>query len=144
MPKLNIDFAAFDAISSAPSDPEAAAAVLLIAVGYLRRGEPLPENLARYLADALESAALKPAPQRGRALALELHLEAGNRRPAGNTLAIGQAFDALMCDGTSQNEVRAQIAADFGISESTAVRAWKTYLAAREEHDRVTRDDESG
>lgn len=141
MTKINIDFLAADAISSAPSDPEAAAAVLLQAVGYLRRGKPLPENLARYLADALEAAALKPGPQRGAALATELHLTAGNRRPAGDPLAIGQAFGALIDAGESQNGAKAQIAADFGISESTALRAWKKYAAARAAHDRASHDD---
>lgn len=141
MPKLSFDPVSHEAISSAPSDPEAAAALLLQAVGYLRRGEPLPENLARYLADALESAALKPAPQRGAALAIELHLAAGNRRPAGDPLAIGQAFGALIDAGESQNAAKAQIAVNFGISESTALRAWKTYIAARAAHDRASHDD---
>lgn len=138
--RLNFCLRAADYLGAAPHDPEAAASALLLAAEYLRAGEPVPDNLADWLAGALESAALKPAAARAGALARELHLTAGNRRPVACWLEVGGAFDLLVLDGKSQNAAKAEIARRFGIDESTAVRYWRQHCKAREEHDRITRE----
>lgn len=43
-------------LGKAKSDPDAARDALLIAAGYIRRGEALPGNLADHLAGAIEAA----------------------------------------------------------------------------------------
>lgn len=135
--RLNIDLVAFEHICAAPSDPDEAANALLLAADYLRRREALPDNLADYLADALESAALKPAAHRADALARELHLTSGNRRPAANWLEVGEAVDAVIHSGLSLNAAKAQIAGDFGIGESTVLRYWQRWCAASEANARI-------
>ncbi len=68
------DDVATNALARIESDPDAARDVLQIASGYIRRGEPLPGNLAEYLAGAIEAAMAKPAKFRAKALSDELGL----------------------------------------------------------------------
>ncbi len=81
---------------------------------------------------------VKPEADRAKALARELHLTVGNRRPKGDWYAIGAEFDALHSTGMTQNQVAAQVSAnhehDGGLSPSAAVMLWKRYLSARKEH----------
>lgn len=135
-----LDFEASDAMAAAPSDPRAAAWVLLVAAKYLRSGEKMPHDLRCYLADAFDRSMKKSAPYRNKALLLALHLSSSGRRPVKvSYLDTGQAFDALIESGESPNSAKSQVAADFGISESTAVRQWKQYRAAMEEYSRICR-----
>ena len=107
-------------IDEAPRDAEKAAECLLIAAGYLRSCKPMPSDLARYLADAIEAAVLKPAEHRAKALALELNLMALNRRPL--NIDPDWLFDYL---GMSETEAKKQIAAEYKISQSKALQLIK-------------------
>lgn len=78
----DVNFKVSEAIRSAPSDPEKAAEVLLLAAEYMRSGQPMPKELVDYVAGAFHAAMLKPVQYRVRALALELNLEASGRRPS--------------------------------------------------------------
>lgn len=133
MARITVSFCAraADAIGRAPSDPGAATEVLRIAAGYLRRGEPLPANLADYLADAIEAAMAKPAEHRLSALGLELNLTASNRRPAAHWVDIAHRCEELQ-DGTrSTDAVANDVAAEFGIGVSTAKRYWQAFRNAK-------------
>lgn len=67
-------------------DLKASKTALLIAADYIRSGDPMPKELADWLADALEDAILKPEkiiPQKsncGDALLVALNLKSNNRR----------------------------------------------------------------
>jgi hypothetical protein len=133
--KLNFDVVAFEVLRRAESDPEAAAEAMRIAARYLRDERPLPMGLGDWLANALDDAALKPAPYRAKALTEALHLTAKNRRPAGDWLLLGSEFDVRMRPGSTINSVAADIAALYDIDARTAKRYWRRYQKAKEEHD---------
>lgn len=115
-------------INQAEADPEMAAECLLRAAKYLRSRSPMPSDLANYLADAFEAAMLKPVEMRGRALALELHLTALNRRPVNvDPDWLGEYLDM------SETKAKKLIATEFGISQSTALRLLKMVKAFREQ-----------
>jgi hypothetical protein len=148
MALLNFSCEVHELQSRAPSDPDAAAELLLLAAKYLRNRTPLTDDLADYLAGAIEASMRKPEPHRLNALGTELFLTTPNRRPAADWLEVGRQFDNIVdpfdpssTPAQSQNSAAAQIAADFGISEATAARYWKAYKAALEEHDRIMREE---
>jgi len=125
-----LDIAAFDAVWRADIDPEQAAEALRIAAGYLRRREPLPDDLADWLADAFESTALKPAKNRAHTLAVELRLKALNRRPKAHWFDVGAFMHRAMTRLDMSQTAAAQAAANkFGIVEATAVAYLKQFTA---------------
>lgn len=79
---LYVNFPVSEEIARAPSDPDAAARVLLLAEDILRTGKTMPLELARYLADAFGAAMRKPVDLRATELAFELNLNARNKRPS--------------------------------------------------------------
>jgi len=130
MVKLVFDARVSDALARAEYDPQGAADALLVAAEYMRAGQALPDNLARFMADAIDGSMRKPRELRAKYLLSELKLTVGNRPAAGDWLEIGATFDDLIESGISQNAASDQVAADFNISQSTAVRMWKKYTAA--------------
>lgn len=133
LPKFDVRVS--ESIQRAESSPDAAAQALLLAAEYLRAGESLPVDLVEHLAGAIESAMVKPAAARGRALLRELKLTAENRQPAdADWYKVGQRFDELLRSGESQNSSASQVAVEFGIGESTAKRFWRRYLDACATH----------
>src|SRR5262245_46064793 len=83
----------FDAVVSrllpqAEFDRDAAAELLTHAAKYLRKREPMPHELADYIADAFTRAATKPADTRAKRLTDWLNLTANNRRKANVPFAV--------------------------------------------------------
>jgi hypothetical protein len=145
MVKLDFDMQFSSARYRADRDPDAAAEALLIFAARLREGRELTPDLVDYVAGAIEASMGKPQKKRGPALLRELNLTAGNRRPTNvDHIAAGRDFDALVESGRSQNSAAAQIAADFGISETTATKFWKEHLRVEEENEKMRDDDEYG
>ena len=140
LPKFDADAVTLLGLSAA--DGDAAAKALLLAAKYLRRGEALPEDLARHLADAFEASMIKDEKHRGPELLLELHLAARNRRPAKVAwFDLGRRFDELTRQGNSPSEASAQAAVEFQISESTAKRLWKKYESEMAAYRALTHDE---
>jgi len=133
----SFDVDAWNVLRNAESDSEAAAQVMQIAAKYIREGQPLPMGLREWLANALADAALKPARYRAKALTDALNLTANNRRPSGDWLLIGGAFEDLITDGKSQTQAADQIAGDHDIDQRTATRYWRAFLRAKEIHDSI-------
>ncbi len=134
MARINLDVRGIELLGRAEANPDAAADVLLLAANYMRAGKPLPDDIAEHLAGAFEAAMSKPQKNRGPALLRELHLTAGNRRPADvDWYELGLRFDRLLAEGNSVNAVASQVGVEFGVDDSTAKRIWKnTYLPALE------------
>lgn len=150
------DFKAIQLVENAPACPEEAAQALLLAAEYIRKGEPLPDPLADYMADGIEQAMRNPARHdpynmdRGRALLVTLNLEAKNRRPSkiqGYGIREGvysvctdnQVFlymESLMHgdEKKSQNAASKLAAEKFDISESTAKRLYRKGRKESEEY----------
>ena len=123
------------ALHYADSDPDEAARALLIAAEFIRAGKPLPCDLANFLAGAIEASMGKPQAYRNKAFLLELKLTSAGRRPVKTPFLNdpGERLCSYMEAGQSQNIAASQVAADFdGISESTAVRLGKKYIAQME------------
>lgn len=139
---IRFDLEVAEAMHDAEADPDGAARLLLIAAKYLRRDEPLPTMLRLYLAEAFERSMMKSKPYRNKALLRELRLMTAGRRKVKTPWldSPGEYFYWLVESGVSQNAAAAQISADYGISESTAVRLWREWRAAKEEHDRLCRE----
>ena len=141
MAKIDFCVSVHDATRKAEHDPQGAADLLLLAAEYIRSGEPLPSQLADYLAGAIEASMGKPPEHRNAAFLAELRLTNGNRRAAADWFEVGMAFDALIDSGLSQNQAKAQIAAEMDVSESTAVRMYKQWINANEEASQIDRDE---
>lgn len=122
------DDAANDFLARAESDPDAARDVLLIAAGYIRRGEALPGNLAEHLAGAIEAAMAKPEKHRAKALTDELNLTANNARLAGNFVEIGCDVERHIKEGSTQKKAFTDIGKQYGISASTVKRCWEKFV----------------
>lgn len=133
---LYVNFPVSDAIRQAPSDPEAAARVLLLAASLMRERKTLPYELLDYLADAFESM-LKPAPDRLRTLALELNLTARNKRPS--KVHWLQAYKIMTAnEGRTDREIIETIKRETGCSKSHATRILNKAKSAAIEHERVS------
>ncbi len=128
--EFSFSVAAHDAIAKAEYDPDGAAEALKLAAEYLRAGEPLPGNLAQWLAEAFEAVAAAPQKQRAAVLARGLSLMAGNRRPAADWFGVASSFQDALDAGRTQAEAALEAAFYHGVSESTAVRYWREYKKA--------------
>lgn len=116
-----------DALEMAKSDPDAAAKALLLVAKYLRMRD-LPPRAALFLIDAIEGSMRERPSKRGPALLKRLMLTAGHRRRVrAHWEWVGRDFDRLIESGDSQNSAASSVAADYDISEATAVRLWKMY-----------------
>lgn len=127
------DGEAYECVRKSRFSAEEAAKALLIAAKYIRAGKPLPMDLDSWLAGAFEEAVRHPA-NIGHVLLVCLGLKANNRRKVADWLDIGPLFEEMLEAGMSQNMAATAIAADHGISESTAVRLWKKYTAAEDSY----------
>lgn len=115
------------------SDPREAAEVLRIAAEYLREGKEMPQPLAWFLADAFDRAMKKAPSVRGSELLINLKLKALNRRPVkANWEQVGISLSELIDKKMPMLQAKMKVAEDFGISESTVSRLYKTYLGFRE------------
>ncbi|CDI01527.1 hypothetical protein BN873_150315 [Candidatus Competibacter denitrificans Run_A_D11] len=132
---------ATEALEKIQQDAQGAADALLIAAEYIQSGTPLPNDLSRWLCGAIEKSMCQPKAKRGDALLLELGFTRHHRRKAAQWYAVGTAFDYLVDQGESQNQAASQVAVDFKISESTAVRCWQKYQEARRLHDEALRNE---
>ena len=143
---LPFDLPAFESVQRAPQGEDEAKAALLLAAQYMRAGEPLPMGVAEWLAGAIEvairnPARLNPANTNGgnsaRALAVALGRAANNRRPAhlkhGTGYDVGQFMAELIEQGKGQNKAAQRAIEEFNISESTAKRLYREYLAVLDE-----------
>ena len=122
MANFSFDAIACEAIKRSKLENQGAVDALRIAAEYLRRREALPDNLADWLADAIEASMGKPDKENGRALLLELGLTAANRRPAADWIEVSTHWDRLVSDGMSKIQARAATAAAFDIDETTVKR----------------------
>lgn len=105
------------------AEPDTAAQLLMLAAYYLRNRKPMPDMLADYLADAFETAMVKPQENRVPQLGRELNLTALNRRPlyvSWGTLDI--VVKKLLNEGMSQSQAEKEAAKFCGVSTSTAKR----------------------
>lgn len=135
---LRIDLDLFEAMQHAPSDPEAAARALTAIAVHLRRlaewkeGDhvSLPEDAARYLADALERTARVPAKARPAELARALNLTSAGRRPKVPELELAFAVHEQL---GGVNAAIAAAAERFDVDISTVRRAWRKWQEAFEE-----------
>ena len=117
------------ALDLADADPEQAAVVLREAAGFLRKGEPLPFQLAIYLADAFERSMSKVPSVRGSELLINLRLKANNRRRvAVNLEYLGRDFEKCLNSKMSVLEAQLHVGELYKISESTAKRLFDEYL----------------
>jgi hypothetical protein len=140
--RLLFDARAFEALEKISHDAQGATDALLLVAEYVQSGTPLPNDLSRWLCGAIEKSMRQPKAKRGATLLLELGFTRHHRRKAvASPYAAGQAFDALLDQGESQNNAASQVAIDFNISESTAVRIWKEYQEASRLHDEALRDE---
>lgn len=121
---------------------QASKKALLIAADYIRSGDPMPKELAGWLADAIDDAILKPEkiipqkPNCGDALLVALNLKSNNRRQVtAAPWAIFEYCNQLM-GGTRLNAKKERIfykqtealkitAKEFSISLSTARNLYK-------------------
>lgn len=148
----NLNLKAYELVNRASSDPEAAVEALLMSAKYIRNGEPLPDDLANFLADGIETAMKNPArydphnADRGRALLVALHLGANNKRTAkadGYTVYNymfwlvdgGIDDDGAPLKGISQNDAAQLAAKKFDISVSTAKRLYRKWENIEKEYE---------
>lgn len=124
------DDAATDCLGHADSNPDAAKDALLIAAGYIRRGETLPGDLAQHLAEAIEAAMAQPVKLRAKALTDELKLTAKNRRPKDDWASIGREVEILINGGCTQEKAFGDIADQYKMSPETVKRYWQIYAQA--------------
>ena len=121
------------AMDMSDADPKEAAEVLRIAAEYLREGKQMPRSLALFLADAFDRAMRKAPSVRGSELLLNLKLKTSNRRPVkANWEQVGSCLIELIDKKIPMLQAKMKVAEDFGISESTVSRLYKTYLGNRE------------
>lgn len=138
---LYVNFPVSEAIARAPSDPDAAAQVLLLAEDILRTGKTMPLELARYLADAFGAAMRKPVDLRAKELAFELNLRARNKRPS--SLGWMDALRVIQDNpGASLTRLVYLVMKQGGCSESHARRILEKAKKAMEEYDQILRDEE--
>jgi len=103
-------------IKDAESSLDDAVKLLKEATKYLRAREPLPDNLADFLADAFDIACAKKKEECAVRLVRELHLVNDNRRPL-NHEKIGQRIQYLRFKNQI-NRITAvrMVAKEFGVS----------------------------
>lgn len=140
MAKLYFDARAVEILSRVKANPDSAAQALLLAAEYIRSRDPLPDDLAEYLAGAIEAAMHKPKEMRCGALLLELNLKKEGPIVDATWYEVGLRFEALLKEGKSQNSASTIASEEFEISESTATRRWREYLRHRKAHDQALRD----
>jgi hypothetical protein len=108
-------------------DTNAAHDALLLAAGYIERGEPLPGNLANYLVMAITKAMAMPEHKRAKSLTDNLGLTAKNRRKKGSWSTIGGEIERRVSAGTSPENACLDVSAETGISDRTVKRYWDQY-----------------
>lgn len=113
-------------------DPNAAKDALLLAAGYIARGEALPGNLADYLVKAIEKAmAEHTQKKRAKVLTVALGLTARNKRPSSDWASVGADVERHINERSSTAEKAIQdVSEQYGIDERTAERYWHYYKLA--------------
>ena len=146
MGKLHFTLESLEALITAPKSSDAAAKLLLIAARHIRNQEPLPVELAEFIADAIESSmTLQDDEERIRKFLLRLHLTSDHRRPEfTNWYEIGSAMDDELQKNhgdhrqparvrpkkITQNQAARIVSKQFGASPATVVRLYKKYKDA--------------
>jgi hypothetical protein len=117
-----------------------------MAAGYLERGEPIPDPLAKWLAKAFRKAASVRPEYRARVLGNQMGILAGNRRPVGDYWEIGGRVEVLLSFGKvdedgneiepplGQTKAYEKVAKEFDISVSTARNHWIMYTETVNQH----------
>lgn len=130
----SFDSRAFELLRRIEADPDAASELLLLSVEYLRNRQPMPPMLADYIADAFESAAVKPREHRPKQLTDELHLTANNKRKA-NTDWL-DAYEVIKANpAMTKHAQAAELAKRAGIGQTKAdelVKKASEYIEANE------------
>jgi hypothetical protein len=130
MTQFSFDAEAELHIRRAQINGDDAAKALLILAQYLRTGEPVPSNLAKYLADAIEASMAKDGKTRASELLVELGLKAKNRRIIADWLEIGCTVEEQLDSGKSKFNAFLDVAEMFGISEKTVQTYFNQYQKA--------------
>lgn len=134
---LNFSVEIHELLTRAESDPVSAMKLLEVLAKHLRARTFPNGMLADYVADAIELAAAKPTAYQARAFTDELHLTSQDRRPAHSWLKVGRFMAALIETGISQTKAKVEVAIEYGIDETTALKYYKDYLAAKRKHDSI-------
>jgi len=115
------------------NDADGAVERLQVIAGYLARGEVVPANLAKYLADAIEGSMRGelPVERKRDSLLQSLGLKALGKRAIGKAEAdaIGWAMFSLCCRDESVNGAALSVALEFGCGETTAKRFFEELCA---------------
>jgi len=108
-------------LDAAGIDPEAAPKLLKVAAEYLRRGEALPPNLAKYLAKAFERAAKAERGEQVNALKVGLGFGVVTDAPR-KPIHKGDVALAVVVHGDKEEEIglRSAIAEAYGVAKNTA------------------------
>ncbi|WP_417584622.1 hypothetical protein [Nitrincola sp.] len=112
--------------TSVAGDVEKAWDCLAIAAKYMKRGLPVPLDLAEHLAEAIEMAMHKPVNNRLTVLSKELHLAADNRRKVPyHPLEVFEFVEAIKDEHPSLKKAFESTGKTFGIGRSTVERLYK-------------------
>lgn len=113
-------------IHKAPGDPEAAWKILAVAADMMRKGRPLSDDIADFIASAIETAMPKPLDNRLTMLSRELHLNTENRRPAPyHPWQVYEFAQGLKDEYPSQRQLFTAVGEALGIGRSTVERLYK-------------------
>ncbi len=128
------DSRAFELLRRVEADPDAAAKLLLLSAEYLRNRQPMPSMLADYIADAFESAAVKPREHRPKQLTDELRLTANNKRKANADWL--DAYEVIKANPNKKPHAQAaELAKHAGIGQTKAdelIKKASEYIEANE------------
>lgn len=134
-PGFSFDARASDALARAPSEPDEAAKLLMLAAEYIRAGKPFPIGLDDYFACAFERAAIaSEGTARNTALlaGLNLKMEKGPR-PKLVPTEIGKRIERLMeRTGRRKDFLAKRLAMKLGVSLSTVKAAYEEYKEAKD------------
>lgn len=137
MTKFSFDADAQQHIQRAHVKGDDAAEALLMVAKYLRSGEPVPSNLAEYLAGAIEAAMVKDSNKRASELLIELGLKAKNRREIEDWIKIGSTVEELLDSGKAKFNAFLDVAEMYGITDKTVKKYFNKYQKTLKINDEI-------
>lgn len=111
---------------------ESATTALVTAAIYIRTGQPLPRDVAIWLADAISASMAKPPKNRAKALTDELGLTDNNARKKAGVTEVGLHVDSEINDGRSKTKAQEITAENLGFSLKTIQRRYADYLRIKQ------------
>lgn len=124
MMATNREAKAAELLAHVGRNASAAAELLAMAAECLEAGEPMPGNLAAFLAASFRQAVFEPCDERGKALAFALGLSAPGKegRPRKRIPKGDVALTvATVGKGMSETELKKHLADAYGVSAGTAL-----------------------